>query len=280
MPDGFQPNKPKQTIAPTAPAISMPEMSLRQFVRSRRYLLIAVISWIAMIILLFSVIIPQSQEIQYIQGRYSTEQKTLEQLRNKLQFLDAFDLEGFQQQNDRINTILPSSKPFLPLLHALKSLANEQGVIFSGLEWSIGLVASESAQPQSDQQVASARGGAQPEESLSKMELEMKILGTTDRLNSYFEAMTRMAPVIETDTVSLSPKFQIQEGVYEASLKLTAFYAPLISLRGVVTGDKPLPKLSNDENAYTQTLQNYRVYVEDQSSIEATSSGRVNPFAF
>lgn len=280
MAEGFQPMQPKQATQPVSTGVSMPEMSLRQFIRSRRYLLIAVLSWIAMIILLFSVIVPQFQEIQYIQGRYSTEQKTLEQLRNKLQFLDAFDLEGFRQQNDRINTILPSSKPFLPLLHALKSLANEQGVIFSGLEWSIGLVASESAQPQPDQPTATTRGGTQQEESLSKMELEMKILGTTDRLNLYFEAMTRMAPVIETDTVSLSPKFQIQEGVYEASLKLTAFYAPLISLRGVVTGDKPLPKLSNDENAYIQSLQGYRVYVEDLSSVEATASGRTNPFTF
>lgn len=277
-------------MSPTASSTINPQdMSLKQFVRQRRFFLIAALSWVAMLMLTFSVIIPQFQEISYVRDRLDTEQRTLTQLNNKLQFLTSFDQEGFQEQNGRLNIILPSTKPFLPLLHSLKQLAADQGVIFSGLEWSVGLVASDSAEPVAEQApgaTARQRAGTQvagAEEGLSKMDLELKVLGTTDRLNSYFDVITKMAPVVEIETVSLSPKFQVQEGIYEAAIKLSAFYAPLLSLRGAVVGDRPLPRLTTEETEYVNTLAEYRVYLESASLATpsaAPATPRQNPFSF
>ena len=235
--------------------------------------------------LLFSVVIPQVQDIFYARDRVSVEQATLQQLNNKLQFLSNFDIENFTQQNDRLNTILPSTKPFLPLLHSLKQLALDQGVIFSGLDWSVGLVASESAEAETTTVKAptttKAAAASTKDEQVSKMQLELKVLGSTERLNAYFDAMTKMAPAVEIDSVDLAPKFQIQPGMYEGSLKLSAYFAPLASLRGSVTGDQPLPKLTQEQTDYIQSLVEYKIYTEDiQSGAGATPSAqRANPFA-
>ncbi len=260
-----------------------PEMSLRQFARQRRFLLISIASWVVMVMLLFSVVIPQFQDIQYLQTRLEAEQVTAAQLKNKLQFLDAFDLNGFKGQNDRLNVMLPSTKPFLPLLFSLKELAKQEDVVFSGLDWSIGLVASDSAAQTAAPTSGLATKGPAPasNESLQKMSLVLKVLGSTDKLNGYFDAMTRITPVVEIDDVTLAPKFQIQAGIYEATLKLTAFYAPLTSLRTTVVGDKPLPKLTTDESGYVSKLNEYITFTEqiNEGPLE-TPTARANPFAF
>jgi hypothetical protein len=58
-----------------------PEMSLRQFARQRRFLLTSIACWIAMTMLLFSVVIPQFQDMQYLQSRLESERLTA-QLKN------------------------------------------------------------------------------------------------------------------------------------------------------------------------------------------------------
>jgi len=237
-----------------------------------------------MFMLLFSVVIPQIQDIQYLQSRLETERSTADQLKNKLQFLEAFDLNGFKAQNERVNVMLPATKPFLPLLYSLKELAKQEDVIFSGLDWSIGLVASDSAaQSQGTETSKSTKTTAAQVasgDSLQKMNLVLKVLGTTEKLNGYFDAMTRITPVVEIDDVALAPKFQIQQGIYEATLKLTSFFAPLTTLRTAVTGDKPLPKLTQEEQAYIQKLNEYTTFVEAQNVSIATPSARQNPFGF
>lgn len=236
-----------------------------------------------MVMLLFSVVIPQFQDIQYLYSRLETERLTASQLKNKLQFLEAFDINGFQAQNDRLDVMLPSTKPFLPLLFSLKELAKQQDVVFSGLDWSIGLVASDSAAPTAPPTAGLTTKGAAPvvNESLQKMNLVLKVLGTTEKLNGYFDTMTRITPVVEIDDVTLAPKFQIQPGIYEATLKLTAFYAPLTSLRTAVTGDKPLPKLTEAEQGYVKRLSEYITFTEEiDTRPVATPSARANPFAF
>lgn len=265
--------------------INPKDLSLEQLIRRRRYLLIAVLSWVVMVMLTFSVLIPQFQQISYTRSRLNTEQQTFNQVNNKLKFLSSFDVTTFQQQDTNLNLILPSTKPFLQLLHSLKQLAVEQGVVFSGLDWNVGLVASESAvsvpasAPQTSANSAKA-GTVGATESLLKMPLQLKVLGTTEHLNTYFNELTKMAPVVEIDTVDLAPRFQIQEGLYEASLKLSAYYAPLFSLRGAVTGDKQLPQLTKDENEYIKKLSNYRIYVENSAGVEETpSTQRQNPFS-
>ena len=262
--------------------INPKDLSLKQLVRRRRYLLIAALSWVVMVMLTFSVLIPQFQEISYVRSRLNTEQQTLNQLNNKLKFLSSFDLDTFRQQDVNLNTILPSTKPFLQLLHSLKQLAFEQDVVFSGLDWNVGLVASESAVPEPSipAQASAKAGSAGATEVLLKMPLQLKVLGTTEHLNTYFNEMTKMAPVVEIDAVDLAPRFQIKEGLYEASLKLTAYYAPLLSLRGAISGDKLLPQLSKDENEYIGKLNTYRIYVENSVGVAATPSAqRANPFS-
>ena len=261
-----------------------PEMSLRQFARQRRFLLTSIACWVAMTMLLFSVVIPQFQDMQYLQTRLESERLTAAQLKNKLQFLESFDVNGFKSQNDRLNIMLPSTKPFLPLLFSLKELAKQQDVVFTGLDWSIGLVASDSAEKTTTAPsglVTKGKTAVASDEVLAKMNLELKVLGSTEKLNGYFDAMTRITPVVEIDDVRLAPKFQIQQGMYEATLKLTAFYAPLTLLRTAVVGDKPLPKLTEAENEYVGKLNEYTTFTEQQDASPLTAPpARANPFAF
>lgn len=266
-----------------SPQINPADLSLKQLIRRRRYLLLAVLSGAVMAILTFSVLIPQFQQISSIRSRVNTEQQKLDQLNNKVQFLTTFDLNTFKQQHTNLNLILPSAKPFLQLLFSLKQLASDQGVVFSGLDWNVGLVASESATsvPLVGTQPSATAGNAGSSEALLKMPLQLKVLGTTESLNTYFDEMTRMTPVVEIDTVDLVPRFQIQEGLYEASLKLSAYYAPLLSLYGAISGDKLLPKLTQDETDYIGKLGNYHLYIENVSETggPTPSVQRENPFS-
>ena len=186
--------------------INPADLSLKQLIRRRRYLLLAVLSWVVMLMLTFSVLIPQFQAISSIRSQLNAEQQTLNQLNNKLQFLSTFNLNTFKQQNTNLNMILPSTKPFLQLLYSLKQLASDQGVVFSGLDWSVGLVASESASPasstvaQTSAKTSATKATSPPgaTEALLKMPLQLKVLGTTENLNTYSATIPNSRGIIRS----------------------------------------------------------------------------------
>jgi Tfp pilus assembly protein PilO len=258
------------------------DFSLKVILRERRYLLLSVLSWIVVILLTFTIVIPQFQQIIADRQQLESEQSTFKQTQSKLQFLEGFNNEQFTAQSTQVDRILPSAKPFFQLLTALRELANQQGVVFSGLDWNIGLVASDSAQPAQPEKQTTKKTAqpAQSTDELERMGLELTILGSSPQITSYLDAMSRITPVVEIDDVTLSPRFQIQDGFYEAKLKITSFYAPLAALRSARLNDRLLPKFSTAEQEYLGTLGEYVVFENEIGQNTATSSARNNIFGF
>ena len=271
------------------------ELSTAQLLRHRRYLVFSVVAWVVMLGLGGLVLLPQGQFVLDIQNTIASENKKLEDQQAKLQFLEGFELGAFRTQNTKVTSVLPSVKPFLSLLHALRSLATEQNIVISGLDWNVGLVSTESAE-----ELAQTGGVAAPQTStaarkrieaqkrvvasgndLEQLPFEVTVLGQSTDINRFLVEMNRLAPIAEVTGIQLRPQPKLGESLYEATLDVISYYAPLASLANAKTDTlRSIPRLTPEERAYVDVLLEYRDFSESATfSAELILSGKLDPFA-
>ena len=258
------------------------DMSTTQFIRHRRYLLLSVLAWISCGLIGMFVLFPQVDFLFSIQDTIASQENKLEDLQNKVQFLESFDILQFRDQNAKANNVLPSVKPFLQLLHSLGSLAEEQEVVISGLDWRVGLVSSESGDPveQTQTTTPTARTPASSSDRLEELTFTVNLLGTAQNINSFLIEINRIAPIVDVTGISLSPRPQLSADLYEASLDVVSYYAPLTSiLQARVTTLRSITRLTPEERAFSEDLDAYRDFAETATPIDDSSDlGKNNPF--
>jgi len=251
--------------------------SLMQIVRERRFLLLSIGSGILMFTLTFSTLIPRIQEMLAAKDALDEKQASLTRFQNKVRFLQSFQAEDFNQQNGRMNQILPSGKPFLSLLFSLEKIASEHQVVFSGLDISPGEIASGSG----DVVVQSA--SSRTSDTLQSVDFDMKVLGSSAHINDFLSALNTAAPALNVRNFTLSPKVvgveetATGEVLYEAKIRVAALYAPLAV---VVDSLKPLPTLTKEEDDYVKTaLSSYTIIPPGEVTQPATAEGKIDPFS-
>lgn len=218
------------------------QIPLLSTLRVRRYLILSVASIIVIAILAIVVVVPRVQSILTLRDDISSQQRTLDTLQNKERFLESFKNAEFDALNEKLQRILPSTKPFLQTLASLEQLSLQENVIFAGLDVNPGEIASSSA-------VVSPKDA---HSDLQKMELKMKIDGTSAQINSFINKVTTIAPALDVKAFSSS----VQPGSdattlgsntsYEADVDLTALYAPILVSKDSGAGLLTLTKAEND----------------------------------
>lgn len=244
--------KPMEMDIPKNPVIAVSYL-WRKFM-SRKYLAMSVLSWGVAALLIVFYLLPQISSTLEASQSLETSRQQLRTLQDKLDFIQTFQGDTFRSQENRVNTILPSYKPLLPLLNSLGQLSASQNVALTGIELNPGSISTASAESQ--QAAQRAAGG------LAMLPVKLNVRGGIDNVNAFLNSLNTVTPVLELSDISLNP---VSGGVevltpsaYEGGIGLVSYYAPIASVKTSVS--QKLPTLSNADLDLIQELEQYTIY--------------------
>lgn len=252
------------------------QLPLVTMLRSRRYLVLSVVSWLIMVLLLVLVVIPRIQMVLTLRSSSNASKLALEKLQDKATFLESFKNSEFDTLNSKVQRILPSNKPFLQMLATLEQLSSEQGVYFAGLDVNPGVIATESA----------AIAAKDAKDGISTLGLELTIFGSSTQISGFMDKIPSIAPALDVKTFSSTVRtgnLATQattggaEAIYEANISLASLFAPIV---GAASITQSLPTLTKDEIEYTKTIiPTYIIYSSTATVPQTGEVGKLDPFA-
>ena len=234
--------------------------NLKYLVTTRRYLFVAIGVCVGSLLIFFTIIFPKIQDIQLHRTQMEKEQKALDQLNQKSDLLaNASGLSAFQEKN-RVNTVLPSVKPLLPVIHQLEAISGESGVIVSSLSLSPGEISTESAE------LKKKSSQAQQSTEMDTLTIEMIINGSVDQINKFVSLVNTMSPITDLSTLSLSRSQSVifqtdadapQEPRFEARLILASYF---LTSQFQPQFGQILPDLSQFDETVLAKIKQFPVY--------------------
>lgn len=229
---------------------------LQRKILERKSFALSVVSWIVVILLVWQFLIPQIQLSLTAYTSMDSARKNLISLQDKLTFIQSFQSDAFATQRERVDSILPSYKPFLPLMNTLQQLSVEQNVALTGIELNPGNIATDAATV-----IATARA----ENGLATLPVKLTVFGDLGNVNAYLDSLNRAIPILEISEISLNPRSNktaessenVEVGTaYEGQISVISYYAP-ITAQSVLA--QKLPVLSNVELTFLKTLDQFMV---------------------
>ena len=205
------------------------EINYRLLLSTRRYLFIAggmfVLSWMLFFVLVF----PRIRSVQEHRMELQDAQERLRISSEKLTLLRNVDQTELFQQQDKIQALLPNSKPLLSLIGQLEKLSADTSVIVSTFDVSPGDISTDSAREKKQ----SAKAQLVDNANVSQLPLSLVINGTIDDIYRFLEGIDTLMPLADVTSISLTPLLDGQteanpnppEGtVYEAEMTFQAYY--------------------------------------------------------
>lgn len=245
----------------------LPTITPRYIFETRRYLAMAAGVGLVAVLLLVIGLVPQLQVIVSLQGEVTTQQEQVNKLDAKVKQLEQVLSPDLLAQIQTVDILLPSRKPLLELLASLNNVANLSGVSYSGIELSPGSIATESAETGKSgptHRGSIATGGSSDADSL---EVKLKVSGSLDQLNQFFDLVEQTAPISTIISLSLAPQHrqtlfseetpnQVSGDLYDAEVTVaTAYFTRSVS----AAVSAPLPKLSQDQQQFLSELAQFTI---------------------
>lgn len=257
------------------------QKNIKLMISNRRFLFVAIVLCAMTVLIGFTVIFPKIQQIQARRSELSREQARLEKLERKNQILASVSSIDFYAEKDRINVILPSYKPLLPVIQRFENISGESNVIVSGFAVSPGSLATASAEVK-----RSSTRGATATSNVEGIDLELNVIGDIQNINSFLKAIDVLAPITEIKSITLatSNKRNVIAGaeqediqIYDAKLALTSFYfvgQPQAQI------DRDLPEISKFSNTLLSDIQNFQILTQvvTPTNFEISGGGKENLF--
>lgn len=206
-----------------------------------------------LIFVTFQLVIPQTSNIFQTGRNLGQVQQKLQILKNKLNDLETLNESELSNRQAVVVKALPTEKNFLLTLGVLVSLANREGLTVESYKSSPGLV------------LVKEKG---------RIEYKMTVSGSIEKLKSYLSDVQNSLPLMNP-TGKLS--IDIKDNTALASVNIETYYFPLPQTLGAI--DKPVQKLSADEEKYLNLLISYNSPPESISPLPVIV-GRTNPFSF
>lgn len=230
-----------------------PEIASSYFLRkvkARKFLTLSVLAWLIMILLVVLYLVPQITKTVEAYQTLDKSRQELQRLQDKLSFIQTFQGNAFRAQERQIASILPSTKPLLPLLNTLGQLSQSQQVTLTNIELSPGSLSTATAE------FSRSTG------ELQKLPVQISVSGDISRINAFLNALNTATPILEMSDISLSPvgnsvQVSTSSAQYNGNIGLVAYYAP-ITVKTVVT--QKLPTLSLSDETFIKDLQQFVIY--------------------
>lgn len=223
--------------------VKQKKFNWRIFLRTRRYILIALSFGFVAVLLLLLGIIPQSKQILSLRSELDKEKPRYAALQDKLKQLEAVEITAEFQQRDLIENTLPSKKPLLELLEGLNTAALASGIVVEEFNLTPGVIATTSATPPP----TSNRTGRSPKavKPVQGLDVNFTIAGSFAQIQRFAEVVEQIAPFTTITSLELSnPKQQPSSDggvLFTAEIVTeTSYFVGTIAS----TADTPLPVLT------------------------------------
>lgn len=200
--------------------------TLEYFLRTRKYLVIAIAFGLGAVSFFFVLMFPRVQSIQERRSELNREAKKLSVLEAKNELLANIEGTDLFADREQIHTILPSYKPLLPVIQRLEKISQENQVIVSGLTINPGIISTESA----DTKVKSSQA---KDEELSSLTFQITVVGDIVNINRFLEAIDQLTPITDVSAITLAAATRRgatasesanDARVYETKLELLTYY--------------------------------------------------------
>ncbi len=185
------------------------EINFKSLIINRRYLLFSMVSALVALIVIFSGITSQINNIFDLRREIRVGQEKVAVLRQKTIDLENIEAREAYKSQDLVNKILPSKKPLLELLTSLNTVASQNNVIFVDLSLSPGKIASESAEFLGEAKSSSQRKKTQLKvnlEGYDTLVVEVEISGLFSDVQNFFLDIEKVAPLTTITSLSLDIK--------------------------------------------------------------------------
>lgn len=235
--------------------IDVENFNYRLFLRTRKYLVYAVLSVVLTLVLLLALLWPQIQRIFSLYKQLQSENKAIVLLRQKAQALEAIEANPIYQNQNKIHRVLPSRKAVFELLASLKYAADISSVTVTKIDLNPGLLATDSAQAAQPSRVAPT---ARKIPGVEKLLIQITVEGNKSSINLFTSQLNNIVPLTSITKMSLQAMkgnaLDFGTTDFEAEIELTTYY---FNNTIVVSASSPLPKVTDKEQKALSALSNF-----------------------
>lgn len=182
--------------------------------------------------------------------KLSSENKNLSEklsvLSKKSQLLQSLDEIEISKQVKKLEEVFPSEKPILNLLTSLNQLAQEEEVIFGGLELKPGRIKKQKKSSEKTEEAVVV----QETTGLQEFDISFEIEGELENITDFTSQLEKNAPLVRIEGFSLS-----LDGP-SANLEVRVFYQPFPESLGSI--EEPVPVLTEKEKEILEEIADYR----------------------
>lgn len=252
--------------------------------KKRRYLTVAVLSWITIGLLCVFFLLPQLGVLVSNISTVQAKEKELAAVKDRIAFLSSEPAQEIDRHLTVLRTALPETKPVLPLLASLERIAADSSVSVGNLELSPGNVATQAAEvKETDSQVQEDVKTAF--EGVYALPLRFNMQGTFDNMTAFFKKLDTVVPLILVNTIQFSdtnesaPGTDQGQAIFRANVELDSIY------RKVEAGDSsiPLTPLTERQKDILATLEEAAQKAQEDANRtivpEAAGTRRENLFS-
>jgi Tfp pilus assembly protein PilO len=239
--------------------------NLKNLTQLRKY---QIFIWPLVILLLIFIsalvfVKPKVIQILALHKTYSQEKKKLASVTQKASFLESLDQVELASKSKKVLEVLPPEADVAQILLVLKSLAQENGLIFSKIVIDPGGLSTASAQTKSSK------------EGIPSLNLSVSVGGEEGNLYSFLQRVENTLPVMKAGGVSLSPK---GGGFSEMDFSLQAFFSFLPASLGKI--EDPISNLTPQEESIYRQIQELQPVLAEGAFPEGLPVGKENLFSF
>lgn len=236
------------------------------FINKNKLLLFIVLFVLASFAIIFSVIMPQIDELQKKQEDIKKEEKRVETLKKTLGVLAKISQEDLDRYYDLTQSGLPLEKDVLAVYTELSSAAQKNNVTLGDLTINLGEVYSKAKK--ADASVGTNTYGS------SIVNFDVNVEGELSDMRAFSQSLYKSSPIVEI----LTFEAREEDGVLNANF----FYNPL----AITTADSDVPveEFSSQELDLLKNLDEWKenakadnVFIEPQGNISPTPSINITP---
>ena len=180
--------------------LSEKKVNYRLLLSTRRYLFGALGLSLLTFVLFFLLLFPRIQQVQTHRQELRAYQEQLQSSTEKLSLLQNVNQTQLFQQKEKINALLPTYKPLLPLIGRLEQLSIASNVIVTSFETSPGELSTSSGSLKKES--SSARKLVQS--NVDSLPLTLKLFGTISDIYRFLEGIDTLVPLADITSISLS----------------------------------------------------------------------------
>lgn len=249
------------------------QFNFQYLLLTRRNLVIAIALAAVSILIAVLFLIPNLQKVQSISADIKREKAKLTSLNNKNNILQNVQSTKLYEKKDKIQVILPSLKPVLPLLNEIERISTENSIIVSEFGIIPGEISTQSAEAKAPPKAVNQNPN------LDSIETKLVVIGKIENINNFLKAINKITPMTETTELGLkgvNRQDLVQDNklsdsnVFEATLTLKSYF-----YIGTVQADpaQPIPDQSTYSDEDIAVLDAFQIPISSQIPVNINIQG-------